>query len=271
MAVTSHNLTGRPRPGRRGGFTLIEMLVVLGIMLLLAGILFPAINKAYQQGVRTRMAADLQAIAVGLEEYKREHGDYPRVNAAGAANSGDAVLCRALVAPQDAAQDGEAGFGFRTRPAVGGVPQGKKCGPYINMDKFKIDPVNLWILDRSGRRILYLPANKGATINIAGGYIADFPYTGSTTAARPMFNSLDIKVALFDHIDPPDNGNAANGRAKFLALMGADTTGKAINPVFTGEYLLWAAGPDQLYGCDEMPTDPKFNPYKSDDVANFTR
>jgi len=257
----------------RRGFTLVEMLVVIGIILLLMGILLPAINRAYVQSVRSRIFADLQSIGTALEAYKQDFGDIPRVvTQAGATNRGDSVLCRALIAPGNEAADGADGPGFRIHPRVGTTPQGKVFGPYLSPEKFKYDPTNLWILDRNGKRILYFPGNKSANTSVPGGYIAAFPYTGSTSAVKPMYNTNDIDMSLFDY----GGGNAARGLAKFQALMGCEFAGAnagAAGPssVFTGEYLLWSAGPDEKYGLVEDPSTPAFSATKCDDVANFPR
>ncbi len=258
------------------------MLVVIGIALLLMGIVLPAVNRAYNQGVRTRMAGDLQAIAAALEAYRQDHGDIPRIYGSGSTpnHTGGVVLCKALIAPQTAAIDGQEGFGFRTRPAIAGVVQGKAYGPYLATDKFKIDnnANTPQILDRNGKAILYFPGFKTAQIEANNGYIARSAYTGTTT--RPMFNANDNSMALFDY----DGTTAATGLSKFQYLMGCNPTTGGVNgfkpgtgtpgdpygpPEFTGDYLLWSAGPDERYG---LPTNALPSPAnKCDDVANFPR
>ncbi len=76
-----------PRAKRKGmkssgqsAFTLVEMLVVIGIIVLLIGIAVPMLNRAWKNAVRTRMAADLQAIATGLDAYRQDFKDYPRID-----------------------------------------------------------------------------------------------------------------------------------------------------------------------------------------------
>lgn len=78
---------------RRDGFTLIEILVVIGIIVILAGVLVPMIGRSMRQAKRTRTAADMQAIATALEAFKADHGDYPRV---GYPNAGAGTLGRFL-------------------------------------------------------------------------------------------------------------------------------------------------------------------------------
>src|SRR5688500_2402090 len=70
-----HNPAGR----RRAGFTLVEMLIVIGIIIVLIGVLLPMVTGIYGKASRQRIAGDLQAVAMALEAYKHEHGDYPRI------------------------------------------------------------------------------------------------------------------------------------------------------------------------------------------------
>lgn len=81
---------------RRGAFTLLELLIVIGIILLLAGILLPTLGTAIRAGKRAAIAGQIQSISVALEQYKQEYNDYPRVTVA---NTGAAVLCKALMSP----------------------------------------------------------------------------------------------------------------------------------------------------------------------------
>src|SRR5438309_13901 len=87
---------------RRRAFTLIEMLVVIGLVVLLMAFAVPMIGRAHKASVRNAMAADLAIISNGLEAYKADFGDYPRrtvTDINGRPLMGAAVLCWALVAP----------------------------------------------------------------------------------------------------------------------------------------------------------------------------
>src|SRR4051794_16398213 len=76
----ARGLVGSPRRAAPGaGFTLIELLVVIGIIVILAALALPAIFKVWKHGHSIKGAADLQTIGTGLEAYKTENGDYPRV------------------------------------------------------------------------------------------------------------------------------------------------------------------------------------------------
>jgi len=60
----------------RRAFTLVELLVVIGIIALLIAFLMPALGHAKQQAVRTACAAKLQQIMVAAQLHRMDHQDY---------------------------------------------------------------------------------------------------------------------------------------------------------------------------------------------------
>jgi prepilin-type N-terminal cleavage/methylation domain-containing protein len=156
------------RPRRSGSrapraFTLVELLVVVGIIVVLISILAPSLNRAWKSALRTSLANDLQAVGAALEAYRQDFGDYPRVTKDLALTdpppdpkrpnpmTGAQVLCFALMGPAPAVdpnappagqrpiQDGQDGPGFR------GKTGGKIYPPYLSLDRFKIgDPSDIF-------------------------------------------------------------------------------------------------------------------------------
>ena len=65
------------RRERKDAFTLIEMLVVILIIGLLAGIVLGTMGLARAKAKQSRAVADIQLLANVLEEYRMEYGRYP--------------------------------------------------------------------------------------------------------------------------------------------------------------------------------------------------
>lgn len=71
-----------PRKKRKDFFTMIEMLVVIGIIGILSTILLPALTHARENARRGTCLNNLKQIGLGMINYANEYGNFPRVNTA---------------------------------------------------------------------------------------------------------------------------------------------------------------------------------------------
>ena len=63
--------------GRARGFSLIELMVVIGIIALLIAIFLPTLSRARQQANRTKCLNNVRQIGVGIAMYLHDNKDLP--------------------------------------------------------------------------------------------------------------------------------------------------------------------------------------------------
>lgn len=66
--------TGRP------GFTLLELLVVVAIIVILAGLTLGTLGYVNRKGAESRARAEVAALAAAIDSYKLDFGAYPATN-----------------------------------------------------------------------------------------------------------------------------------------------------------------------------------------------
>ena len=311
---TASNDRSAGRIARRvGGFSLVEMLVAISILIILAALLMPAIGRARRSAMRVRVASDLQAISGALEAYKNDQRAYPRVLGPPVAGNygfdGAVVLCQALMGPTDTDDldddDGDGNLltnvaaekkdlGFRVR-------QGEKVyGPYLSPGTFKMvcikpdvtapeQPEQFYVLLASDERpVLYFPASQ-VKLNLHQPKTAARPATyfdlDSDTSPNLANNATDVSTMY----DPRDNfihgqvnavmssfgpfgrnaADSTNALKRMKLVLGDDDMDGWLG---VGErevglpFLLWAAGPDAIYGPDQLNAT---GASACDDVTNF--
>ena len=62
---------------KKTGLTMIELLIVLGIIALLVGLLLPALSAVKNMAKETKQKAQLSTIELALAAFKNDEGDYP--------------------------------------------------------------------------------------------------------------------------------------------------------------------------------------------------
>jgi len=70
--------------GRRAGFTLIELVLVVAVVAILAAILVPTVFSILDDSAVTKGKADVKAIAASIAKFRDDTGEYPTRRAAAA-------------------------------------------------------------------------------------------------------------------------------------------------------------------------------------------
>lgn len=87
-----NQVQGKPTLGTAAtqakAFTLVEILVVVSIIGLLAGLAFPAIQGAMNSAKKGKAKAEMQSIITALKSYQNEYGRMPNPSAVGGAGDG---------------------------------------------------------------------------------------------------------------------------------------------------------------------------------------
>jgi general secretion pathway protein G len=108
------NQTRLKRAADMRGFTLIELMVVIVILGILAGMIVPRIMDRPEEARRTKAGVDIGAVAQALKLYKLDNGKYPSTEQG----------LMALVEP----------------PSVGSLPKKWRDGGYLDKKSVPKDP-----------------------------------------------------------------------------------------------------------------------------------
>jgi len=88
------------RQNEKSGFTIVELLTVMSIIILLIGLLVPALNRVRRYALRVKQKAQFHSISIALDMFNAEYEGYPDSNERddlGQPYCGAMKLCEAMV------------------------------------------------------------------------------------------------------------------------------------------------------------------------------
>lgn len=121
----------------RAGFTLVELLIVVVILGILAGIVLPTISSSTEDAKFSSAYQSLQTMRSAVDSYKITHGKYPGYPATGAPTESDFVKHMTLVSKKDGSTAALGTAGYPYGPYIKtGVPP----NPFNGLSTFKVIP-----------------------------------------------------------------------------------------------------------------------------------
>ena len=185
-----------------GGFTLVELLVVIGIIALLISILLPALSKARESANQVKCAAQQRQILQGMMLHANEHKGYMPMAGLLATPTGGTT-------PADVNDPKQQKYEYvgTTTLAVSATAAG--IGKYLGQDVDFTSKANLEasLLTGTVRKIFACPSDKeggrdGETVNNGGSYWSSYAFNEGALGWNDNltgFKRLRGNTARFPH------------------------------------------------------------------------
>jgi prepilin-type N-terminal cleavage/methylation domain-containing protein len=187
------------RVHRSKGFTLVELLVVIGIIALLISILLPSLNRAREAANRVKCASNLRQIGQAIFLYSNDnHGMYPRTEYSGGA---------AALVPNLSGNSGGTG----TEPFTSGIVNNVPMALFLLLRTEDITSA-VFICPSSNATQDNYGGNTNTPLmrinfanvqqNLSYSYANPYPDTGALGSGYSLRQGMDPGVAIAADINP---------------------------------------------------------------------
>jgi len=231
---------------KRKGFTLVELLVVIGIIALLISILLPSLNRARETANRVKCASNLRQIGQALQLYANDNkGTFPRTRYSEGAYT--SLTATSITASGTAATDAFTGASIPSNNDITAAVYLLLRTQDITPEVF-ICPSSNDEKDTLGGHPVDWGANFTALKNLSYGFAANMYATSTSVGTGVKWNNtLDPAFAIAGDKGPGTVTGGSTGASAGSSLTTGSTSaqkrgGNSVNHDRDGQNLLYADG-----------------------------